>query len=170
MAYNTKKIALIGILGALTVISLLFAVILPTTKLSLYALSSFLISIIIIEYKTPAGWIFYITTNLLAYIVIPDKLGVLPYTAFFGLYGIIKYYSEKVNNVIFEYFLKSLFFNICLLLVLFLAKQYFPSITDLKYPVWTVILILQFVFILYDYVYTMLINYYKTKLRKLLKV
>ena len=35
MAYNTKKIALIGILGALTIISLLLAVVLPNKAIIL---------------------------------------------------------------------------------------------------------------------------------------
>lgn len=170
MAYNTKKIAIIGMLGTLTVISLLFAVILPTTKLSLYCLSSFFISVIIFEYRISAGWLFFVTTNLLAYIVIPDKLAVIPYTAFFSLYGIVKYYAEKVKNIVVEFLIKYIFFNACLILALYLTKELFlyQSTTDLKYPLWIMVIILQIVFFIYDYVYTMVINYYRNKLRKFL--
>ncbi|NMB95310.1 MAG: hypothetical protein GYA02_01660 [Clostridiaceae bacterium] len=166
MAYNTKKIALIGILGALTIISLLLAVVLPTTKLSFYCLSSFFISVIIIEYKVSAGWMFFVTTNLLAYLVIPDKLAVIPYTAFFSIYGIVKYYSEKAKSILLEFIIKYAFFNICLTLGILLAREFLQGIVDIKYSLWLVVIMLQIVFFIYDYAYTMVIRYYKNRLRK----
>lgn len=174
MNNSTRRTALIGVLSALTVISLLLAVTLTTMRLSFYALSSFFISIIIIEHKIPAGWLFYFTTNLLAYIIVPNKLGILPYTFFFGLYGIIKYYAEKANNSFMEFLIKYFSINICVFSLFFLAKHFFSSTINLnsnqfKYPIWTIILILQLVFFVYDYVYTSVIRYYKTRLRNHLR-
>jgi len=168
MAYNTKRIALIGILGALTVISLILAIILPTGKLSFYCLSSFFISIIIIEYRVTAGWLFFFTTNLLAYVVIPDKVAIIPYTAFFSIYGIVKYYAEMIKNTVLEFTIKYAFFNACLVLALFLADKLFTGVNKLSYPLAAIIIILQVVFFIYDYVYTMVINYYKYRLRNFL--
>ncbi|HHV95455.1 MAG TPA: hypothetical protein GXX37_03100 [Clostridiaceae bacterium] len=168
MAYNTKKIALTGILGAMTIISLILAIILPTGKLSFYCLSSFFISIIIIEYKISAGWLFFLTTNLLAYIIIPDKIAIIPYTAFFSLYGIVKYYAENIKNIVLEFIVKYAFFNACLALAIFLADKLFKGIAQLSYSIWFIVAVLQVVFFFYDYVYSVVINYYRHRLRNFL--
>ncbi|HOJ10155.1 MAG TPA: hypothetical protein PK733_06135 [Clostridiales bacterium] len=169
MVSNTKKIALNGILGALTVICLLLAAILPTTKLSLYAFSSFFVSIIIMEYKVAAGWAFYIATNLVAFIVVPDKIRIIPYTVFFGLYGIIKYYTERIKNAPLEYILKYLYFNLCLAAAVFLVEKLFLVSENIKLPLWAAVIIFQFVFLLYDYAYTLFIKYYISRLRRIIK-
>ena len=80
---NTRKVALGGILLALTVIILYAESVMPTSKLSLYALSSFFVSVIVIESGIRAGWIFYVASSLLALIIIPDKIALIPYLVFF---------------------------------------------------------------------------------------
>lgn len=173
MISNTRRVALSGIMAAIAILSLLFAAIMPTSKLSFYALSSFFISVIIIEYDAKSGWIFYIFTNLLAFILIPNKIRVIPYTVFFGIYGIIKYYIERLNNIISEYIIKYVYFNACLVIAIILFKKIFTSdtiITNMKFPLWISIILLEVVFALYDYVYTLVIQYYRQKLRRYLKL
>ncbi len=167
---GTRRIALNGILGALAVLCLLLAAILPTNKLSLYALSSFFISAVIIEGGTKAGWLFYAATSLLALIIVPDKLTVvLPYAVFFGIYGIIKCYIERLNSIAVEYVLKFIYFNICVAVALILFKSIFGYILEIKISIWIIIACLQLVFFVYDYVYTLVVNYYRNKVRPKLK-
>lgn len=167
---KTKRIALSGILGALAVICLLLATILPTNRLSLYALSSFFVAIVILESRVKAGWIFYGATSLLAFIIVPDKLGIIPYLVFFGLYGIIKFYIEKLNRLFIEYSLKFLYFNICLGIGVLTVSEVFGFGLNVKLPWWLLIIVLEIVFFVYDFVYTLFINYYKDKLRPKLKI
>ena len=167
---NTKGMALSGILGALAVISLFFAAILPTSRLSLYVLSSFFISIIIIEYGIKPGWLFYVATSLLSVVLIPDKLGIIPYIIFFGIYGIVKVYIEKINKIVLEYFLKFAYFNICLFVAVYFIKNVFLENITVKLPWWLIIIALEIVFLIYDYVYTMFIAYYREKLKKILRI
>ncbi|HHY23815.1 MAG TPA: hypothetical protein GX527_06190 [Clostridiaceae bacterium] len=171
MTNNTKKIALSGVMSAIAVLCLLFATIMPTGKLSFYVLSSFFVSVIIIEYGTKPGWVFYIITNLLAYILIPDKIRIIPYTVFFGAYGILKYYIEKFNNIVLEYILKYIYFNACLAIALIFLREIIAkgiTLNKIKFPLWTVIILLEVIFIIYDYVYTLFIQYYRQKLKRFL--
>lgn len=168
-AINTKRIALNGILGALAVICLVLAAILPTNRLSLYALSSFFVAVSIIESGVKAGWIFYVATCLLALIVVPNKLGIIPYVIFFGMYGIVKYYIEKLNKIIVEYMLKLVFFNICVGIAALTVIEFFGFKLAVELPWWLLIIALQVIFFLYDIVYTLFINFYRGKLRPKLK-
>jgi hypothetical protein len=167
---KTSRIALSGILGALAVICLLLAVILPTNRLAFYALSSFFSSIIIIESGIKAGWLFYAATTLLSAIIIPDKLGIIPYAVFFGIYGIVKFYIERLNKLVIEYILKYVYFNLCMVLAIVLIKQFFIQSITVAIPWWAVILLLEVIFLIYDYVYTLFIAYYRNKLKSKLRI
>lgn len=167
---KTFRIALGGILGALTVICLFLASILPTSRLSLYALSSFFISIVVIETGIKAGWIFYVSTALLAGILVPDKLEVIPYVIFFGIYGIIKYHIEAIKKLYVEYILKYAYFNLCMAAAILLIRQVFAESVKIQLPWWLIIAAFEIVFLVYDLVYTMFIAYYKDKLKKKLRL
>ncbi len=167
---KASKIALSGILGALAVICLFFASILPTSRLSLYALSSFFICIVIIENGIKAGWFFYAATTLLAVILVPDKLSIIPYAIFFGAYGAVKYYIEKINRLLIEYIVKYIFFNICLAAAVLFIWQIFAASVKINLPWWILIVVLEIVFFIYDYVYSMVIAYYRDNLRKKLRL
>ncbi len=162
---KTKKIALNGILGALAVICLVLAVVLPTNKISLYALSSFFVTISIIESGVKAAWIFYVATSLLGLILLPNKLGILPYALFFGLYGIVKYYIEKLDKIMIEFAIKLVYFNICLGLLVLLASEIFGYSVAVKLPWFLAIIAVEVIFLLYDIVYSLFINYYKARIR-----
>lgn len=168
---SSKSLALGGILTALTVITVFFADIMPTNTLSLYALSSLFISIIMIERGVKASWVFYFATSLLSFIIVPDKTMVIPFITFFGVYGIIKHYLEKFSNRVVEYILKYAFFNANVVIAYFLIKVLFETQNFFKgAPLWAVIIILQGIFFIYDYVYTLFIQYYIRKIRKSLKI
>ena len=165
---KAKKVSLSGILIALTVISLFLSVIVPTNTLSFYALSSFFISIIIMEFGTNSGWAFYAASSILALIILPDKIGLIPYVAFFGLYGLIKFYIERLKKLLLEYILKIAYFTAAFAIAWTFAKEFFSSRINIGFPLLVLIIILEIAFIVYDYVYTLFIQYYNTKLRNML--
>lgn len=167
---KTKKIALNGILGAVAVICLLLAAIMPTGRISLYALSSFFVAVVIIESGAKAGWLFYAATSLLAFIMVPDKLGLVPYALFFGAFGIIKFYIEKLNNIVLEYILKFAFFNACIAVAYWAVRDLAGFGFSSKLPWWALIIALEVVFFIYDYVYTLFVGYYRERLRPKLKL
>lgn len=167
---NTRIIALNGILGALCLVSLFLATFMPTNRLALYALSSFFISVAIVESGVKAGWLFYGSTTLLALIIIPEKLSLVPYIIFFGFYGLAKYYIEKINRIYLEYILKFIYFNLCLGIAWLLIKQLFVLEITVKLPWFIVVIALEVVFLIYDFVYTLFIAYYRDRLKKMLRI
>lgn len=170
-SFNTKRIALSGILLALSAITIFAATIIPTNRISLYALSSFFISIIIIEYGARYGWIFYIASSLLSFLAVRGNLmALLPFVFFFGIYGLVKYYIEMLNNLGFEYILKLLYFNVSLTAVFLLFKEFLLDSIKVPLPWWLVIIAVEIVFIIYDYVYTLFIRYYRSNLKRILKI
>jgi hypothetical protein len=166
--FNTRRIAVSGLLAALAVLLLFFAAVMPTNKLSLYALSSFFISIIVTEYGIGAGWTFYAATGLLALAIVPGKIATLPYIAFFGIYGIAKYYIEKLNNIFTEYVLKLLYFNILLIISILFAQLFLDLGLTSILPWWIIVIISEVVFVIYDYAYSLFIQFYRQRLHKFL--
>lgn len=168
--FGTKRLAVNGMLLALAVITLFFATALPTGRLSLYALSSFYTAVLVLEYGVGNGWVFYVASGLLSLLLVPNKPGVVPYIVFFGFYGLLKYYVERWNRPIPEYLAKLAYFNLCLAAALLLIRQLLLGSLAVSIPLWGLIAVLQAVFLVYDYVYTLFIQYYQNRLKGLLRL
>lgn len=168
---NSKRLAVSGILLALTAVTLFVASIMPTSKLSLYALSSFFVSIIIMEFGIKAGWAFYVASCLLAFIAVRGSYtALIPFVLFFGVYGIIKHYIEKIRKLVIELFLKIVFFNITLAAGIIFVREFFFDPFKSRFPFWAVIIGLEIAFVVYDYVYSLFVQYYIDKIKKKLKI
>lgn len=166
---RVKRITLSGILLAFTVICVFLAAILPTSKLSLYAVSSLFVAVIILEFGAKAGWVFYLASAVLSVVIVP-RLEVIPFIAFFGIYGLIKLYVERIHNRVVEYILKLSYFNICLVLGLLFIKEILMFGVKLAAPVYIAVALLEAVFVFYDYIYTLFIRFYGTQLKPKLKL
>ena len=166
---KVKRITLSGILLAFTVICVFLAANLPTSTLTLYAISSLFIAIIIIEFNIKAGWTFYLASSILSIILIP-RLEVMPFVVFFGVYGLIKLYIERLHSRVVEYILKMVYFNICLALGLLFLKELIMDGVSLTTPIYIFAAALEVVFLVYDYVYTLFIRFYAAQLKPKLKI
>lgn len=107
---KTYQLALGGICLALTIIFMFGASIVPGAELTLYAISSLFIAVMILESGVKGGIALYIAAALLGLLIVPNKVGVLPYIGMFGLYGIVKFYIEKLKNPVAQVMLKVVFF------------------------------------------------------------
>jgi len=156
-----------GILLALSVITLYMQALFPIADFTLYMISSFYISAIIIESGTSAGWIFYVASAVLAFIFVPNKIFLIPYILFFGYYGLIKYYIERLNRRPLEIVLKLLCFNAALFISIGLFRELLLGGLDLPdFPGAVIILVLEAAFIAYDYFYTLVIDFYRKRIRR----
>ena len=170
-ALNVKSTAFGGILLALSAVTLFLASVLPTGRLALYALSSFYVAVFIMKYGIRAGWVFYAASCLLAFVTMRGDIPALAlYIVFFGLYGIVKYYIERINHIAIEYVLKLIFYNIVLFIGVVFIGNYLLGFFRVEFPWWILIAISEIVFLIYDYVFSMLIHYYKQKLKKILGI
>lgn len=165
---RTKQTALSGVLLALSTATVFLASFIPGVELTLYALGSFYIAVVIIETSTRGGWLFYAASCFLSLILIPNKTAILPYIVFFGIYGLVKFYIEKLNNQITEIILKLLFFNCTWGLGIYFLKDILLGSIELPdYPVWVLIIGAEAMFLLYDYIYTLAVIYYQKRFQKL---
>ena len=163
---KTKDVALGGVLLALSLATLFIASFIPGVELSLFTLSSFYIILMVIRTSAKAGWIFYGSSCLLAFLLIPNKLALIPYGMFFGIYGLIKHYIERIEKQAVEVLLKLLFFNGSLGMSFYIFKDVFLG--NIKLPNYSPIILVigaQIFFLFYDYILTLLIGFYQKRFR-----
>ncbi len=164
---TTKTAALGGIMLALLVATLFLAGFVPGFELTLYAISSLYTAVMILETNSKGGGLFYVASGILALLLVPNKAAILPYLFFFGLYGIVKFYIEKIKIQPVEICLKLLFFNISIGSGILLFKGMFLS--NIQLPEYSNILLAlgaQLLFLLYDYIFTLLIAFYIRRFSK----
>lgn len=160
----SKKIAYSAILLAVNLILLILINIIPMNTLFLMGLASLPISIIILEYGPKSGLIFYIASVLLGFIVINNKFQWVLNTFTFCGYGLIKYFIERDRPIYIEYLFKIAFANIAMFIVYMILRQFIYIPINL-----IIILTFEVLFIVYDNVYSLFIEYYDTKLKRILK-
>ncbi|MCQ4635358.1 hypothetical protein NE619_01330 [Anaerovorax odorimutans] len=164
---KTFKLALGGICLALSVVFMFGASFVPGVELTLYALSSLFIAVMIIETGVKGGVLLYVAAVLLGLLVVPNKVAILPYACLFGIYGILKYYIEKIRNPVVQVLLKVLFFA-GLLSAAFLGFRGVAlgnvELPDL--PAGVLIAAGVLFLLLYDLIYTLLIRIYRKRFRK----
>ena len=161
---NTRSIATAGVLLALSIATLFAASVVPGVELTLYALSSLYVVINVIEFTPNTGWLFYFASVMVTWLLMPNKMALIPYTFFFGMYPMIKYYIEfylkkfpQVVQIILKlaycdtiFYLGFSFFGIA-----FTGPLHLP---DLAFPILAIGG--QVFFLLYDYIMTLVIGFY----------
>ena len=160
----SKKIAYSAILLAVNLILLILINIIPMNTLFLMGLASLPISIIIMEYGPKSGLIFYIVSVLLGFIAISNKFQWVLNSFTFSVYGLIKYFIERDRPIYIEYIFKIAFANIALFIVYMILIQFIYIPINL-----IIILTFEVLFIVYDNIYSLFIEYYNTKLKRILK-
>ncbi|MHB9927535.1 hypothetical protein [Clostridium botulinum] len=157
---KSSNIAKGGIFTAISFLLIYLSTILPVNKLSLLATASAIIPIAIISTNAKNGFLVYLSTSILCSIVVGiSRISVIFYIVFFGLYGIIKYYIERLNKLYIEIILKFAFFNICLIVLLYIYKLFFQGITIINKYIYMYFIVAEIAFIVFDYVLTLFIFY-----------
>ncbi|MBK5246956.1 MAG: hypothetical protein JJE49_06810 [Peptostreptococcaceae bacterium] len=163
---KTNKVALTGVLLGLNMIILFGATMLPGIELSLYALSSFVTAIVVMRASPKSATVFYVATVLLGGVLLPNKLAMLPYALFFGYYGIAKYYIEKmpcgklkdIHKQVLEIICKIAVFGAAFGIGILIFKEGFTSGLSLPdFPVIIICLAAVVIFVMYDYVFTLML-------------
>lgn len=164
---KAKNITLGGILIALGVVILYLTTIIPINTLALLTLSSCLIPIAIIRGNLKTGFFVYIGTSALSFFLLPINY-TLMYIFLFGIYGIIKFFIEKLNKIPLEIVFKLIYFNILLLVGLFFINN-FLSYFNINMNIYLFIIFANVVFLIYDYALTIFLTYFLEKINKKLK-
>jgi len=169
----TKRITFSAICLALTVIFLYAASALSTGRLAALGLASLLCGICVSRFGVRYGIALYVSASLLALLLLPNKMFALFYVLFAGYYPIIKLFIERLRRLWAEWILKILFFNLMLVLLYLVVKLFFMPVLSsalalliLQY-LGPAILILQVVFIIYDWMLSYMIGYYDQFIRRI---
>lgn len=163
---KTSKIALGGICLALTVIFMFAGSITPGIELTLFALSSLFTAVMIIETGVKGGVLLYAAAVILGLVIVPNKLAVIPYAFFFGYYGILKLYIEKLSGRYVQLAVKAVFFAVILSVGLIGFKELLLGSINLPdYPVALLIAGGVVMMLVYDFIYTLLIGFYMRRVK-----
>lgn len=155
---KAKEITLSAVLIALTIVILYLNLLLPISTISILTLASLLIPIALIRGSMKSAILVYISSSIIGFFILPINI-ILLYILFFGIYGIVKFYIEKINKLTLEIFIKIIFFNVILFLSFFIFKS-FIAIEITKLPIWLFGIIAQIGFLVFDYALTLLISFY----------
>lgn len=168
-----KRVTFSAISMALTVICLYGAAILPTGRLAALALSSIFVTICIYQYGWRYGAAVFVGASVLALLLIPNRMFTFIYILFVGHYPIIKLLIEQLDKLWLEWILKFLYFNLILVLMyalfkVFILPTFNPGILALVFRYMAaIILALEIVFALYDWVLSYMISHYDTFVRRI---
>jgi hypothetical protein len=161
-----RKAALGGILTGVILCLLFAASVLPTGRLALLALSSMVLSMAVVEYGCFYGFLLYMASGLLGLAILPDKLVCAPFIAFFGYYGILKALIERLRRLWLEWLLKIAAFNVVVVIAWHMASQFLGLCAGrLPNALWLALIVLNIIFAVYDYAFSLVAGFYEHRLR-----
>lgn len=162
---KSNNIAQSGIIIALTLAILYSTSLLPISTLSILTIASCLIPISIIRTTLKNTILVYLSCSILSFFLVPINICLL-YTLFFGIYGIIKFFIEKLDNLFLEVILKLFIFNILLSIIYIIFKSFLGF--EIEFSLLILIVIAQIGFLIYDYALSIIISYFYNKINKLI--
>ena len=107
---KASNIAKGGLFTALTILFLYLSSIVPLNRFYLLGLAACIIPLSIITTNVKNSILVYVASGLLS-LLFGFRGSAIAYIIFFGLYGFIKYYVEKLRITLLEFVLKLAFFN-----------------------------------------------------------
>lgn len=166
---NTKKMAVLSMLTALSVVILYLGSFIEVLDLSVAVLASILCIVAVIEYGGGAPWLVYAATSILSLVLLPQKMPAFVYAVFFGFYPIIKEKLEKNLKKWLSWLVKIVIFNAAIFLTVAASKWLFVAeATTVGFDI-AFIAIAEVTLILYDIALTRVVTLYVFKLRKRFK-
>ena len=136
----------------------------------------FIISFLVLLYTA----LVYISSSLIAFFLVPINISFL-YFIFFGVYGIVKFFIERIRKEKLEILFKIVFFNIAFIIGFIIMQNVLGIniIAGLEVlmsrffdnsgrSIASIILwiVAQPIFLIYDYAMTMIITFYMERIHK----
>lgn len=155
---KSRYIAESGLLIALTLVILYGTYLIPISTLSILTAASCLIPISIIRTSIKNTILVYIACSILSFLIVPPNIAIY-YTLFFGIYGIIKCYIEKIRNFPLEIILKLIAFNALLGIIYLIVMNFLGNVSP-NSSLWILWIFAQAAFLIYDYALTLVISFF----------
>lgn len=160
MLLNAKKLAIGGLLLAMTEVCMVLGNIIETNTLFLLAAAAFFVGIVIREFGKAAGAVFYAASVLLGFVLSPNKLYVCSYAAmalYILLIELIWWGIGRIvickNRMLRFWFAKFGVFNLIYVPTVLLFGDYFFEQSASPVFIWIIVLAGQLGWLLYDRAY-----------------
>lgn len=165
MLLKSKDIAYLGVLLGLNQLFIILSSVIETNTIILFAAAALTVGVAIVEFGGKSGIVFYIASCILGFFLTFNKIELLTYIIFFGLFSIVKHVLEvKINNKYLLYSAKFIYFNSALVAMYVLVNLFISF--ELK---WWMIIAAQVMFIIYDYAFTIFITTYVNSIKPKIK-
>lgn len=151
-----------------SVVLLYLSSIIPTARLAVIAIAGLLPAAAVMRDRVSYGFLCYAATAILAFILIPAKDSAILYTAFFGLYPMIKILIEKLRRLPLEWLLKLAFFNAVLTVIMLFFSTLVFDFLQLDYAVYIIYTAGNIAFVVYDLGFTGLIALFLSRFGKMI--
>lgn len=170
MRSKAAKVALCGVVSALSVVLMLMTGIVPIATIALPALAGCLTIAIVAETNVRYGFAVYCVVSVLTILLTPDREAILFYILFFGyyptLYGLLMRIKRKPLRVLAKFGV----FNLAMALAVWVLQIPLSEMEVFgKWSIPILAVMLNVVFVLYDYSMNGLIVLYIRRLHPLVQ-
>lgn len=174
MRSNTSRIALCGVVAALSIVVLFMTGIVPIATYALPAMAGCFLIAVVAETSVRYGIAVYAVVSVLAAFLVPDREAMLLYVLFFGYYPALYGTLSRIRNRVLCWAAKLAVFNTAMLIEALLAVFLLSVPVEEMLPVgWIsvpiMLVLLNAVFVLFDLSMNGLIVLYIRRLHPFVK-
>ncbi|MGN0479695.1 MAG: hypothetical protein ACI4GO_09700 [Hominenteromicrobium sp.] len=172
MRAKTMRVAFCGVIAALSVVVLFLTGVIPVATIALPAVAGCLLIAVVAEINVRYGFAVYLVVSVFAALLTPDREAALLYIVFFGYYPALYGLLSRIRNRVLCWAAKLLVFNAAMVLEGFLAVLFLQIPVSEMLPFgWIsipiMLVLLNAVFVLYDFSMNGLIVLYIRRLHPL---
>ena len=157
-------------LVALSIIILYIGSMFQTLDLTMSAIVSLLVVVIVIEMGYSYAWLTYVATSILSLVLLPQKTPAIFYACFMGFYPIIKSHVERINSAVLRWIIKLVVGNVALVAMFLLLSIFVPEEFVGGWMLVATYVLGLTAFIMYDIALTKLISLYFARIRDRIKI
>ena len=167
---SANRVALVGMLTALSLAFLYLSAVLPTARLGITAIAGVFPAGAVVSAGMGAGFFCYGATGILGLLLLPSKGSVVLYLLFFGLWPMLKSLLERIPVRPLEWLCKLAGFNAVLTLFWFgLHSLFLPFLPETLQAPWMVYAAGNAAFVIYDVGFSKLISFYVARVDRVLR-
>ena len=167
---GTGRVALTGMLTALSLAFLWISAVSPAGRLGLVAVAGLFPAGAVVSAGLGAGFFCYAATGILGLVLLPAKGSAALYLLFFGLWPMVKSLLERLNSRVAEWAGKLVVFNLILSVCWFgLRAVFLPFLPPVLEAGWMVYAAGNVAFVIYDVGFSKLIAFYQARIDRALR-
>ena len=165
-----KRIVVSGVLVALSVIILYLGCAIEVLDITMSAIVSLLVVVIVIEMGYSYAWLTYIASAILSVILLPQKSPAIFYACFMGFYPILKSYIERIGSGLVRWIIKLIVGNVAIGLMLAILLIFIPDEFEGGAMLLITYVLALAAFVMYDIALSKLITLYFKMIRDRIKI